>query len=87
MATNSLVCAELGLSSSPSLDRLRKATMSWMLEPLGKNTTNKYLDKKFWADSSDRLMYEGKAPQLSTTQAARMPAFFEHSNVNLPQYA
>ena len=42
---------------------------------------------KFWTDSSDRLMYEGKAPELSDTRAARMPAFFEHSNVNLPQYA
>ena len=32
-------------------------------------------------------MYEGKAPEFSDTKAARMPAFFEHSNVNLPQYA
>ena len=28
-------------------------------------------------------MYEGKAPEFSQTKAARMPAFFEHSNVNL----
>jgi hypothetical protein len=87
VATNSLVCAELGLSPSPSLDRLRKATMSWMLEPLKEYNDSKFLTKKFWADSSDRLMYEGKAPQLSETKASRMPAFFEHSNVNLPQYA
>ena len=32
-------------------------------------------------------MYQGKAEGLSETQRARMPAFFEHSNVNLPQYA
>ena len=32
-------------------------------------------------------MYEGKAPQFSDTKAARMPAFFEHANTNLPQYA
>jgi len=32
-------------------------------------------------------MYEGKAPEFSDTQRARMPAFFEHSNVNLPSYA
>ena len=87
VATNSLVCRELGLSHSSSLDKLRKATMQWMLEPLGTNTSNRFLDKKFWADSSDRLMYEGKAPELSVTKSARMPAFFEHSNVNLPQYA
>ena len=87
VGSNSLVCAELGLSPSPSLDRLRKATINWILEPLGINTDNKYLDKKFWLDASDRLMYEGKAPEFSDTKAARMPAFFEHSNVNLPQYA
>ena len=86
VATNSLVCSELGLRPSPSLDKLRKATIHWVMEPLGNNTL-KYLDKKFWTDSSDRLMYEGKAPELSATKAARMPAFFEHSNVNLPSYA
>ena len=87
VASNSIVCKELGLTYSPSLDKLRKATINWVMQPLGINTTNRYLDKKFWVDSSDRLMYEGKAPQLSDTRAARMPAFFEHSNVNLPSYA
>ena len=87
VATNSLVCAELGLTPSQSLDKLRKATINWVMQPLGINTTDKYLDKKFWLDSSDRLMYEGKAPELAATKSARMPAFFEHSNVNLPQYA
>ena len=87
VASNSIVCKELGLTYSPSLDKLRKATINWVMQPLGTNTTNRYLDKKFWVDSSDRLMYEGKAPQLSDTRAARMPAFFEHSNVNLPSYA
>ena len=61
----------------PSLDKLRKATINWVLQPLKENTTDKYLDKKFWLDASDRLMYEGKAPQFSDTKAARMPAFFE----------
>ena len=87
VAANSLVCSELGLSASPSLDKLRKATINWVMQPLGINTTDKYLNKKFWLDSSDRLMYEGKAPQLSQSRSGRMPAFFEHSNVNLPQYA
>jgi hypothetical protein len=87
VAANSIVCKELGLVASPSLDKLRKATIQWVMEPLGRNTTSKYLDKKFWTDSSDRLMYEGKAPELSDTRAGRMPAFFEHSNVNLPSYA
>ena len=86
VAANSIVCKELNLVASPSLDKLRKATIQWVMEPLGINT-NKYLARKFWTDSSDRLMYEGKAPELSFTKSARMPAFFEHSNVNLPSYA
>ena len=87
VASNSLVCRELGLHASPSLDKLRKATINWVLQPLGINTTDKYLDKNFWLDASDRLMYEGKAPEFSDTQRARLPAFFEHANTNLPQYA
>ena len=88
VAANSLVCADMGFTPSKSLDKLRKATINWIMEPLGKNTYgDKYLSKKFWLDTSDRLMYEGKAPELSETKAARMPAFFEHSNVNLPQYS
>ena len=48
---------------------------------------DKYLSKKFWQDQSDNLMYKGKTNGLSDTKKARMPAFFEHSNVNLPQYS
>ena len=84
VATNSLVCAELGLSPSPTLDKLRKATASWLFNNLKGEGR---MSKQFWTDSSDRLMYQGKAPELSFTKAARMPAFFEHNNVNLPQYA
>ena len=87
VGSNSLVVTELGLSISPSLDKLRKATINWILQPLGINTVDKYLDKKFWLDASDRLMYEGKATEFSETQRARMPAFFEHANTNLPKYA
>ena len=87
VGSNSLVCRELGLSPSNSLDKLRKATINWILHPLGINTVDKYLDKKFWLDASDRLMYEGRAPEFSETQRARMPAFFEHANTNLPKYA
>ena len=87
VATNSLVCRELGLLPSPSLDKLRKATINWILQPLSINTHDKYLNRKFWTDASDRLMYEGKAPEFSETKRARMPAFFEHANTNLPKYA
>tara|TARA_R100001443_G_scaffold117061_1_gene139732 strand:- start:4737 stop:5453 length:717 start_codon:yes stop_codon:yes gene_type:complete len=87
VAANSLVCTELGLESSPSLDKLRKATINWVMQPLGINTSDRKLDKNFWLKQSDNLMYQGKAPELSFTRASRMPAFFEHSNINLPQYA
>jgi len=86
VSANSLVCRELGLTVSPSLDKLRKATINWVMQPLG-SSTNKYLDKKFWLDQSDSLMYAGKAEGLLETKRARMPAFFEHTNQNLPQYA
>ena len=87
VACNTIVCRELGLTYSPSLDKLRKATIQWVMQPLGTNTSDKFLSKKFWLDSSDSLMYQGKAPEFSFTQSARMPAFFEHSNINLPSYA
>ena len=87
VATNSLVCAELGLTASPSLDKLRKATINWIMQPLNQIHDDQYLSKKFWLDASDRLMYEGKAPEFIATKAARMPAFFEHANTNLPQYS
>ena len=87
VSCNSLVCSAMGLRPSNSLDKLRKATINWVFQPLGINTTDKYLDKNFWLDASDRLMYEGKAPEFSDTQRARMPAFFEHANTNLPKYA
>ena len=86
VATNSLVCRELGLTVSPSLDRLRKATINWVMQPLAKSS-DKYLDKQFWLDQSDSLMYAGKAEGLIETQRARMPAFFETSNSDLPSYA
>ena len=57
------------------------------MQPLKQMHSDKYLSKKFWLDASDRLMYEGKAPELNHTKAARMPAFFEHDNRNLPQYS
>jgi hypothetical protein len=86
VAANTLVCREMGLKPSQSLDKLRKATINWVLQPLGKNTQSQYLDKNFWLDASDRLMYEGKAPELSETKRGRMISFFEHDNRNLPQY-
>jgi hypothetical protein len=80
-----MVSFELGLKSTPSLDRLRRATVGWVVDGL-KSSTNKYLDKDFWLAQSDSLYEKGKAPGLSDTKRARMPAFFEAANTDLPQY-
>ena len=87
VAGHTMVCKQLGYTPSPSLDKLRKATVQWIYEPLGINTTDRYLDRNFYTDSSDSLMYNDCAPNFESTKAGRMPAFFEHSAVNLPQYA
>ena len=83
---HSLVCKENGWTSSPSLDKLRKATINWVLQPLG-NSEDRYLNKQFWLEQSDNLMYSGKAKGLEETKRARVPAFFETSNSDLPSYA
>ena len=85
VACNSLICRELNLTASPSLDKLRKATINWIMAPLKASTSEK-MDRNFWLNSSDRLMYEGKAPELSDTKRGRMISFFEHNNVDLPMY-
>lgn len=85
VAIHSMVCSELGLKSTPSLNRLRRATVGWVMDGLG-TSENKYLDKDFWMSQSDSLYERGKAPGLKDTQRARMPAFFEAANTDLPQY-
>ena len=85
VAVHSMVSFELGLKSTSSLDRLRRATVGWVVDGL-KSSTNKYLDKDFWLSQSDSLYERGKAPGLSDTKRARMPAFFEAANTDLPQY-
>jgi hypothetical protein len=86
VAANSLVCRELNLKISTSLDTLRKATIQWVMQPLSQSE-DRYLDRQFWIDQSDSLLYSGRAEGLTKTKRARMPAFFEHANTNLPQYA
>jgi hypothetical protein len=85
VAVHSMVCSELGLKSTQSLNRLRRATVGWVIDGL-KSSSNKYLDKDFWLAQSDSLYERGKAPGLSDTKRSRMPAFFEASNTDLPQY-
>ena len=82
---HAMVAHDLGEKTTPNLNKLRKATIHWAMDLLGSNE-NKYLDKDFWLKQSDSLYLRGKAEGLVETQRSRMPAFFEASNVNLPQY-
>ena len=81
---HAMVAHDLGESPTPALNKLRKATVHWAMDLLG--TDGKYLNKDFWLKQSDNLYTSGKAQGLVETQRARMPAFFEASNVNLPKY-
>ena len=87
VAANTLVCEELGLKSDKELNKLRRATVAWVLQSLQGEGANKHLTSNFWMASSDSLYTRGKAEGLLSTRASRMPAFFETNNVNLPQYA
>ena len=87
VAANTLVCEELGLKSDKELNKLRRATVAWVLQSLKGESDQKHLSSNFWMASSDSLYTRGKAEGLLSTRASRMPAFFETNNVNLPQYA
>jgi hypothetical protein len=87
VAANTLVCEALGLTSDKTLNNLRRATIAWCLQSLQGKSDHKHLSANFWLTSSDSLYSRGKAEGLMETRASRMPAFFETSSVNLPQYA
>lgn len=84
-ALHAMVAHDIGEKTTPALNKLRRATVAWAMDKLG-HSSDKYLDKDFWMRQSDSLYFQGKAPGLADTQRSRMPAFFETSNVNLPQY-
>ena len=75
---------DLGLKISPSLNRLRKDTVDWMLGNL--DCSGKWGHRELWLRSSDSLFERGIAPELKATGAYSMPAFFEIRNDNLPSY-
>ena len=80
-----LIAKELNEKDSASLDKLRKATVAWLFDDLGKSE-DKWLDKDAWMERSRRLFWEGKAPDMADSRRSRMISFFESSNVNLPSY-
>lgn len=84
-AIHAMVAHDLDEKSTANLNKLRRATVGWAMDKLG-HSSDKYLNKDFWMRQSDSLYHQGKAPGLADTRRARMPAFFETSNVNLPKY-
>ena len=84
-ALHAMVAHDIGEKTTPALNKLRRATVAWAMDCLG-HSSDKHLNKDFWMRQSDSLYHQGKAPGLADTQRSRMPAFFETSNVNLPQY-
>jgi hypothetical protein len=84
-ALHAMCAHDIGEKTTPALNKLRRATVAWAMDRLG-HSSDKHLNKDFWMRQSDSLYFQGKAPGLADTQRARMPAFFETSNVNLPKY-
>jgi hypothetical protein len=86
VSTNTRLCRQLKLSPSDELNTLRRDTIAWVVEhltgelrPETSKIDSKYFNADFWIKQSDNLYYDGVAPELSQTQAARMPAMFESS--------
>ena len=80
-----LVAKELNEKDSESLNKLRAATAAWLFEKLGHHE-DKWLDKDAWMKRSERLFWEGKAPDMAESRASRMISFFEAPNTCLPSY-
>ena len=85
--TNNQICKDLGLEPDNTMDDLRRATVSWVLQSLPANSNERHLSKEHWYESSTSLYHHGKAPRLIETRASRMPAFFETAANDLPMYA
>jgi hypothetical protein len=87
VCANALVSQALKLEPDRQLNQLRQNTMAWVLQSLAPNPTNHLLSRNFWMGCSDSLYSTGRAAQLADTRSSRMIAFFETSNMNLPEYA
>lgn len=74
-----------GHAPSPSLDKLRKATVDWLVSTL--NIPASGVNKDTFMRISDELMYKGITPHLENTKSYQVMAFFEKSNDVLPRYA
>lgn len=84
-AQNRQMAIDLGYAWSPSLDKLRRDTVEWMVETL--NVPDHHLGKpQPWLQSSDTLLERMEAPLLKDTRRPSYIAFFEQANSGLPIY-
>ena len=84
-AVNRQLSADLGYRYAPSLARLRRRTVEWMVGPLAVSD-DPWGTPGFWLEASDSLLERGLAPQLRDTRRASVTAFFEIPNDRLPRY-
>lgn len=85
---NVQIAADLGYKRNSALNKLRRATVAWLVSdlPYENNPEEKYLSKQFWLNQSDSLYERGKAKGLADTKRGVMYSFFEASNSELPTY-
>jgi hypothetical protein len=84
-AQNRQLAADLGYSWSPSLDRLRRDTVAWMVDKL-QMPQHRLGQPEVWLQASDSLLERLEAPQLQDTRRPSYVAFFEQANSGLPIY-
>lgn len=77
---------DMGYTYSPSLDRLRRDTVGWLVEGLAIPEAGRSGKPKRWLDASDSLLYNGGSDLVETRRSIQ-PAFFEIANNALPSYA
>ena len=84
VAANTLVCQELGLTPDKELNKLRRATVAWVLQSLQGDADPKHLSSNFWLGCADSLYTRGQADGLAAPRAARHPALLATSTRTPP---
>ncbi len=83
LQTNWSVCEELNLKSSPSLLRLVRDTLDWVVSGLSYPS----IDANFWHRQSSLMVENGEAPEMeSLFNWTGQVAFFEVNNRHLSFY-
>ena len=86
-ACNAAVCEAIGATPDKTMDNLRRATVSWVVQSLQGEHSDKHLSSNWWLQRSDDLFHTGKSSEFANTRVSSMPAFFEADARDLPMYA